>query len=779
MKKITHILAIIVMCFTCLATAVACSCSGPKVESLSVKSGLKTTYLKGDEVSFDDLKVKVVYDDGTEETVGKDQLTISDFTTEAVGTYDVKISYKEKEITVKIKVTANKDEVYDILAVENNKNFVQYGNALNPSQSADAESIFKDTSASVENAYKVGYDNPFVYNMNLTALDEDGNYVEGLETTKTVTRVFVKDTLGGQYTEVTGADIDTYVTIDDEESSYQFKAAANGKFFKLAIRPYYLKEEQLLTVENFTKEIEFQVVEGYNVTDAKELGILYNVNENGNYDYENMKDSVNLYNAWTEFLTANGIARKDNVKAIILHNDINITGADIPSVYLATPADLATPTYSNENAEPTNDYAVYTDASGNRKVLENNFDAAICSNSNIYCHKVNENSTFTIYGNFFTLNAKLPTVDTDILRNWGSTTSLFRFVSTYSEKEYEATTLANNAAAVAASQNTKVNIYNLNTSGNAARTDSTNLDNNRDSAQMGGLIFFKGPAVTVNVYNSIVKAYLINFYLEERLANINVYNTKSYDAYQSIVYGYDGGTMYIDNSNFERAGGPVILLASDDNDPSQMITTNIVVSENSKLESLVTGLEPWFSIYGKSELATQLKANAGVFEGMFSSTFIHSGEDADIELQLVNAVLVSISNDDDTSDTNTTHAMLKFTIGETVVADTTGMNGTIESGSNKEFINSKTNVGGIVFESTNGGLVTSETNQNNATTESNFMNYFDVQEYMQYGEEYAAGMAMQRWSTAVGASSANDYVGIYTYGMAMVTGYYPATTPAA
>ena len=113
MKKITKLTVLFSMFLACFTTIVGCN-KDPQIENMTVKSGLTTTYLKGDVPSFEDLKVKVVYEDGTEETVSDDDLTIGDFSTDKVGTHDVKISYKGKEITVKIKVTNNKDEVYDI-----------------------------------------------------------------------------------------------------------------------------------------------------------------------------------------------------------------------------------------------------------------------------------------------------------------------------------------------------------------------------------------------------------------------------------------------------------------------------------------------------------------------------------------------------------------------------------------------------------------------------------------------------------------------------------------
>lgn len=778
MKKFKRILASLVMVFTCIATLAGCG-KDPAIESMSIKSGLQTIYYQGDTPSFDDLKVKVVYDDGTEKIIDKNELTIGNFSTESLGTYDVKIAYQGKEITVKIKVTDNKDEVYDIKAVENNMNFVQYNAALNPSSNAEFESVFSEREYNDLTIYKVGYDNKFVYNMNLTALDDNGEYIEGLKTTRTVTTVYVKDEIGDTYTKLEGNDVATYVEIDDYKSSYQFKPIAENKIFKLDIRPYYLKEEQLVNVANFTKTIEFKVVKGYNITEAKQLGILNNVNEIAEYTYSNSTeeyDDVNLYEKWTKFLNDNGIERADNTSAIILHNNIVVTGADVPSVLLAKPTTQTTnpnKTFPTAKPEVTNPKALYTDENNNKFVLEENLDGIKCDASNVYCHKIAKNDTFTIHGNFFTLDVDLPTVDTTLLYEYGSQTSLFRFVSDYSSIENEETTLADNNNAVAASTNTFVNINNLNSIGNAIRTDSTNKEKNEDSAQMGGLIFIKAPALTLNVRNSIIKAYLINFYIEERLSTINLRHVKSYDAYQSIVYGYNGGNMNIEDCFLERAGGPVILIANDDNDLAKKKVTTIV-ARRSKLESLVTGHEPWFDIYDKTTLATTLKATASTFETMFDSTFI-APDDASAanitrEKGLVNAVFVNMSTDTyDPEDTYTSQSLAKLVIDDVVVSDTTGMNAATIQDANKALINEKTLALENVFETKKGGIVTSSEG-NNA---SGFITQEDITD-TGGNPDLLTQIAMGKWIEAMTALG-DEYVGIYAFGMSMVTGYYSLT----
>ena len=597
------------------------------------------------------------------------------------------------------------DEAYDILEAEDSATFVQYYATLDSTENGevDPESLFSVRGRNEETVYVVGDDNEFSYKLNLTALTPEGEYEYNVKTTKTVTTFYMKETYDGEYRKLNDSELSTYVEVIGSTSTYKFTEGENGatgKFFKLEIRPYYLKETQLSNLSRYTKTIEFKVVDGYNVTEAKQLGILYNNKDQSHYEHdEDPNNYFKFYDDWTnEILTPSGITRKDDVRGIILHNDITITGADIPTRYLGKRVNV---TERNDDGELTNLEAVYVDDEGEEWILVDDVDAVIdvanghtgaCDGTNIYCHYVEEGQPFTIYGNYFTLNAKLPTVDTGILPSYGSTTSLFKFVSTYSELESDSQTLGGSGAtqqvkdqvnnnAVASSKNAIVNIYNLNTKGNAARTDSTNKDANKDSAGMGGLIFFKSCATTVNVYNSIVKAYLVNFYLEKRLSNINLTNVKSYDAYQSIVYGYQGGNLNIVKSQLKRAGGPVMLLAANYETAAERHGFYITIDDQSKLESWVTGLEPWFAVNGEKVVnsAKDLKAQENIFKKTFGidTSFakivkIQTDENSpESEAQVVNAIITNVYTGDAMG--GYAPVIAKVTIDDKVVLDTIGM----------------------------------------------------------------------------------------------------------
>lgn len=734
MKNLKQIILMFILCLSSLSVVVGC---GEKsIESLTVKSGVQYTYAINDEFSFDDIKLDVLYNDGTQETITKDdvEIDLNGFTTATAGNYEVKVKYNGEEIKLKIKVTTQ-DEAYEIYEVEDNAAFVQYYAAIEEEvgEEVDPESVFAIRGKSEETAYVVGDDNEFTYELNLTALTPEGTYKEDVEATKTVTTFYVTDEYDGTYTKLSDTEAAAYVDVINGTSTYDFKDAAVGKFFKLEVRPYYLSETQLANASRYTKTIEFKVVDGYNVTDAKQLGILYNNKDDSTYDGSD--DKFKFYDKWTTFLNEYQIERKDDIKGIILHNDITITAEDIPDFYFTEWDEKAS---RNDNGEYTNEKAVYTDPeTGKKLVLVDGANGGACHETNIYCHYVapGEGNAFSIYGNYFTLNAKLPTVDSTILPTWGSTTSLFRFISTYSGLQNNAATLGNpnddqetkdavNAAALASAESAVANIYNLNTVGNAPRTDLNDENKNPDSARIGGLIFVKGNAVNVNVYNSIVKAYSVNFYADERLSYLNLTDVKTYDAYQAIIYCKNGGHITINTSELKRSGGPAMILAAEYDSADERQETYVDIDEHSVIESWISGLEPWFSINGATTSAAQLKTAKDTFKNNFKvpasyvkKVNVQEGTDSDPELaQLVNVYLVNVYIGDATFEEGegedkkevTAQVMSRVTIGGKVVIDTIGMNEEdFEEEGNKGLLYEEIVAGQQIFATTKGGIVSS------------------------------------------------------------------------
>ena len=175
-------LAIFFMTITLVA-----GCGDKEIISLTIKEGtLERVYLQNSDVSgaFDDLKVIVKYNDGTQEEVGKDKLTIGAFSTEEVKKHKVEISYGDEKFEVELTVTNNIDEVYEISGYElpasimtHNNNKAEKGKNLTTGSEeyiAAKEAEFYNR----DDIYVVGDDNAFRFFPNITIVDDDNNLVK-------------------------------------------------------------------------------------------------------------------------------------------------------------------------------------------------------------------------------------------------------------------------------------------------------------------------------------------------------------------------------------------------------------------------------------------------------------------------------------------------------------------------------------------------------------------------------------------------------------------------
>lgn len=557
MKKIISAIACVFV-FFCVVTLTACSCGQKKVESLTVKEGtLDYAYKQNEEFSFDDLIVIAKYNDGTKEEVGKDDLTISEFSTATLGDIKVKIAYGGVEIEVTLKVTNDLDELYEINTVEESASILKFkSNSTFVGTGDTKEREFVEKAKT----YKVGDDNPFRFFPNITVVDDNGAPLP-INAYTSVSKVYLKE--GNNYTLLEGSALTNMVAINEEQSTYDFTDAAINKKFKIEARPANLTEEQLLEPAQYTVSLELEVVDGYNVTRAVELGILNN------------DTTEDKYQPWTTLLANNQITRPATLNGIVLHNDINVAKTDIPATY-------------------------YTGNSYEGQYLKNDYDG----DTDLYRHVVADDKEFHFYGNYFTLNfSAIPVIDRTISGELYSTASVFKFA-------------ANDNTAPTKHTTTKTYFEDVSMIGNGTLTYED------EGRGFGTLIGFKATAHTVNLNNSIIKSFYINTYLEYNNTIFNITNVKAYDAYQNNLFGYGGKNVNITSSEFKRSGGPAMMLQHVDpnNNPDDHYAVANVTS--SVLESYVTGDEPWFGAFvdpSKVALITQLA-------GMISQDYLKDGE---------------------------------------------------------------------------------------------------------------------------------------------------------
>lgn len=581
-KKIFSMLAMFFMAITLVA-----GCGDKEIVSLTVKEGtLERVYLQNSDVSgaFDNLKVIVKYNDDSKEEVGKDKLTITDFKSSVVGTYKVTISYEGKSTEVNLTVTNNEDEVYDIMGVENPESMVLRNSNASVKENKEIEFIDRD------NVYVVGDDNEFIYFPKIKALDDNDEMIV-INSYKSVTKVYVKDAENAAYTLVADDQVDNYVKIDDRKSTYDFvDGAATGKYFKLEVRPYHLTEEQLLpeNIGDYTSTIEFQVVDGYNVVDEKQMVVMTNYSHDNGHQVVEDADS---------FLTTNGIVRPSNtVNGIVLHKNLVIEQDDLPANYFEKI-----------------DGKVY---------LKDYID--------LYSHQSETGKGFILYGNYFTIDfSKMPKVNHPSGET--SHTSAFRLTSP-------------GGVDVATPNTAKSYMIDTAFVGNANRSaDETK------TAGISGLILLKAEMHRVTVDNCLMRTFFMHLMTDNwQKTVLNVNNVKSYDSYQNSIFAW-GGTINISNSELKRAGGPLMILQhphledSDYNDVIEHYAPEVYVDAYTaeRLESYVTGNEPWFVTMGASKTVTFLNALAKTFDGK-GKTYVKAVQDA--EGNTINAMnLISVT----------------------------------------------------------------------------------------------------------------------------------------
>ncbi|MGI5842548.1 MAG: hypothetical protein ACOX6H_04605, partial [Christensenellales bacterium] len=97
---------------------------------------------------------------------------------------------------------------------------------------------------------------------------------------------------------------------------------------------------------------------------------------------------------------------------------------------------------------------------------------------------------------------------------------------------------------------------------------------------------------------------------------------KGYESFSSLFYFWGAKNVLIKDSEFIGAGGPVIIadhykpLDADGGKPTYV---NIV---NSKMQSVVSGLEPWFANYGATQIVQDLASADTALFGTTNKTIV-------------------------------------------------------------------------------------------------------------------------------------------------------------
>ena len=566
MKKVFYSIAL--MMVAVFSSVLLTGCGDPAPEILKIKAdSVQTSIVVNDSFNTDGLKVVVTYDDGTIETVGKNNdMTISSIDTSKTGEQTLTVSYLGLTATLKINVYATyNDKEYQIYGYRPSEAFGDYLSRKEKAGGVNFKDASKDNFfAKNDSTYKVGDDNPFKFFPRIDVMSKTDptnrfKITEGSQFTSIVT---VREKLKGQssFHDLTGNDLTAKVAIDALNSTYDFTEQAIGNIYQITVQP-----EQMTAASTYDPiTIEVEVVNGWNVYDEENLSRI----DNGTTVARN--DEQPSGQMWQAFKTANGIGNEE-IEAVVLHRDLKLTSEHIPSGYM----------WGSEAADKA---------------------GSLIDAKSIYTRDVPENGKFNIYGNYFTIDSSaIPAVKNLTHDGDFSHAALFSFGGD------------NNHAPAEYWSQGKVGIYDVYLLGNSQKTqDKEDLK--------GGLNAIITSANELNFYNSKTRGFVTHILAAGSFVNgsviasfdttINIDYTKMIDSYNTMFFAWGSKHNNINNSVLKESGGPLIVATHVGNNTERetykelcdQMYSNIVVND-SVVSSPVSGSEVWFEKVAPMELA--------------------------------------------------------------------------------------------------------------------------------------------------------------------------------
>ncbi len=426
------------------------------------------------------------------------------------------------------------------------------------------------------------------------------------------------------------------------EGAYQFAPAAVGNTYTISILPREIEWNKSVNVT-------VEIVNGYNVYNAKDLAIIDNTTSKGwTRDADENGGWAENPDVWASIREEKGftIAMSNATNAIVLQKDIKITFSDLPSSYIGT-------------VERDLDYYIGDEVATtvhNAKRLTHD------SNGNMFLYERISDSSFTFYGNYYTLDAsQIPltsafnevAVETDhlsgknlIIGTYGSdfsNASLFRFCgATRGRRDDE-------GRATYAFENLNV-IGNADTSQYVIYEAGDEDRKNPKPVNAGGFIFSKTCDCFLKTDNVNMIKCFIGYILEENVtADANYIKVTS--SYQDAAFLWGYCQMTVKNSELTESGGPLFIMQhlTDGHDGLKAQGPQIptLTVEDSVIENYVTGDEIWFASMGAGKTIDDLRAAAGGFVAGYSQgakAALITPDDGSNRTNCLNLICLMMSN---------------------------------------------------------------------------------------------------------------------------------------
>lgn len=657
MKKTLILILAIILVISCTLLV---ACNG-NVTGIEFKNDtVPSEVIRGTTIDYSAIKIVVTMENGNETELSLTDKNVSyapiDVSTTGAKTLTVNYGGKSKQTVINV-VEGDVDD-YTVTGFENTDGYNSYIEAKKDKTNKDEEFYYRDA------PYTVGYNNGYVFIPKTTAiLDANSDAVINSKV-KTTYKLSLKN--GATYTELTSADLNTYVS-KVENNVYYFTEAADGKMFKLdvTLADTY---ETILDASKKTITQEFKVVEGYNAYDALGLSVLDNLN---NKSWESIKQ--------TKLAWDNGKALSEftNVSKVIIHNNITVKKENLPANYFWTEGEAAL----------NGDNISYQDAYGMSPTkLKNLLKGSL---KEVYLGEDWEgggrndqrglfvNDGISLYGNYLTLSYEAGYVED---KGSGAVTApnggiyvvndFNQEAGDENKKEYPEghwNFIAYRCKTDESKTNTAT-IENVYFTGKTQKTENTNVP--------CGLGMVSSELGKLEVKNTIGNQWYYNFNIDDNTASLKLDGGKFFDSFSQMIYSWYCKGMEVTNTTLKRSGGPLIILQT----PSYAggssgaldgwaNAVNFKIDSTNNLENWLTGEEVWFKINAKGADAAieQMFSLAGLMNGApVNSNYVKKVQGSDGEdITMYNAIMLLIPAPGDIFD-NQKHLAGSITIGDNV-----------------------------------------------------------------------------------------------------------------
>lgn len=664
-KKISVIIALVMV--LAIAVPVMAACTPDKNVSAIAVVDPVTTYKVDDVIDYDALKIKVSYDDNTSETktVGALKATVNKADLSKEGNSSYTITYQGKTATVNIVVEAKNVVVPDTKIQVNT--FVEpafYTNYKTKSADRGAADEARADFRVTGEIYEVGNLNKLIFRPSATGLDIEQHKTVTISNVKTTAKVFSKGVISGTYAELTGDDLTSFVSI--ENNTYKFTEEAAGKYVKLEISIDAEEYDvEALEEENRTLTVEFVVVDGgYNVYDQLGLTVMCDMQKQV---WSPLWGATATYNETTHKYDLS--AKQDgtpvqleaddqplytfvgNVQWVILHSNLTLDASQMPSEYFWSDTEDSYNTALqtvhgldnlegklngslkdglNDGQRPnyTKDLIPGTTTAAETGISINMQNGLFASN------KVSVSGN---YNSIIVPEYKEGERHFNTVVDWGDDddTKPANPVSHWAVFQIHMSADESGLDAV-------YNIKNLAMTGNNAKDDIS--ADEKAKGTPAGMLMVNCYSNHMTFNNTVSEKFFTNIVVDGYgdQTGVEIINSKMYDSFSNMCYMWRS-TVTIENSELIGAGGPLFILCDGQshfvgNNHTDEEGANMTVDKTSVLQSYATGQESWYATYDAQALVGQFTGPLNTLLGNFGKTIVKKQN----SLNYVNVIAVII-----------------------------------------------------------------------------------------------------------------------------------------